>query len=186
MNIADSLTLLRLALVPFFLWRFLVGDYELAFILFVIAGLTDLVDGTIARVLKQQTRFGALLDPIADKALMVTTFACLLYLRIVPWWFFALLAIRDVAILSGLAYLQCKKIKVELKPVYASKLATLTNIFLVIFGFLQFFYPAHIFLMRSFLFWFEATLALATTLVLLSAIQYFWIGVKILRRRKML
>ena len=180
MHLADLLTLLRLVLVPIFLWRFLVGDYHTSFILFIIAGGTDLIDGTVARLLKTQTRFGALLDPIADKALMVTTLACLLYLQIIPWWFFVLLAGRDIAILSGLAYIQRQKMNVELKPLISSKIATLTNILLVIFGFLKFFDPTSIFVERSF----GGILILATLLVLLSAIQYAWIGVGILRRSR--
>lgn len=176
MSFADVLTLSRLILVPFIIVCFVQGNYWCAFVLFAIAGFTDLVDGTIARLLKRQTRVGAVLDPIADKALMVTTFACLLVLKIIPLWFFLLLAARDVCILSGLAYFKCRKVEIELKPLWTSKLATLANIGTVVLGFLDFFgYPVH--------FFFLALLALSTILVLSSAIQYGLIALKVIRQK---
>lgn len=176
MSFADGLTLLRLLLVPFILACFVGGYYRAAFILFVIAGVTDLVDGFIARLLRRQTRFGAVLDPIADKALMVTTIACLLILKVVPLWFFLLLALRDGAILGGLAWFKIRKIKIELKPLWSSKLATLVNLVTVIFGFtLVLGYPLKL--------WFHLSLAASTVLILLSAVQYGRVGLQIIRER---
>lgn len=180
MSFADYLTLLRLVLVPFFLFFFLRSDYKVAFVLFAVAGFTDLVDGSIARILKRQTRIGALLDPIADKALMVTTVTCLLVLNIVPLWFFLLIVVRDVMILGGLGYLKIKKIEVVLKPVWSSKLATLSNIAMVIFGFLAYLYS------NAFGHWFVFFLWTSTVLVFVSGWQYLVIGCNILRQRNAL
>ncbi|MDO8526422.1 MAG: CDP-alcohol phosphatidyltransferase family protein [Deltaproteobacteria bacterium] len=175
MSLADLLTVSRLVLVPFFLFAFLRGDYFLAFILFAIAAFTDLVDGTVARILKRQTRFGAVLDPIADKVLMVTTVACLLVLKIIPLWFFILLAVRDVMILSGLAWLKVKKIQVPLHPLKTSKFATLSNIAMVVFGFLTFLgHPLQL--------WFHIFLFISTLLIFVSGWQYASIGFGILKR----
>jgi len=176
MSLADWLTLLRLILVPFILICFLQENYQCAFVLFVIAGFTDLIDGSVARWLKRQTKVGAILDPIADKALMVTTVACLLVLKVVPLWFFLLLALRDICILTGLAYFQIRKIEIELKPLWSSKLATLVNLVTVILGFtLILGYPLH--------FWFLISLTLSTLLIVLSFIQYGLIGLKIIRKK---
>lgn len=183
MTFADSLTILRLLIVPFFLAVFLMGEFRIAFILFTIAGVTDLIDGSIARWLKNPSKLGAFLDPIADKALMMTTVSCLLVAQIIPVWFFAIVIFRDVSILAGLALLRYKKISFELKPLMTSKFGTLSNIILVVFGFLSFLEPTYLFLGKSFDFWFKIFLGCSTALVIVSGCQYGVIGGKILYRR---
>ncbi|MDP2600880.1 MAG: CDP-alcohol phosphatidyltransferase family protein [Deltaproteobacteria bacterium] len=182
MSLADFLTILRLVLVPFFLFCFLKGNYFCAFVLFSIAGFTDLVDGTIARLLKTQTRVGAMLDPIADKALMLTTVTCLLILKIIPLWFFLMTVTRDMLILGGLGWLKFKKIRVSLKPVWSSKFGTLSNIIMVIFGFLAFLRPDAFFLGEGFQFWFHAFLWSSAALIVVSGFEYAAAGLRILRR----
>lgn len=183
MTFADLLTISRLLLVPFFLISFLMGEFMVAFILFTIAGVTDLIDGSIARWLKKQTELGAFLDPIADKALMMTTVTCLLLAEIVPLWFFVIAVARDLSILTGLAYLRRKKIPFELKPLITSKIGTLSNIILIIFGFLSFLKPTFLFFGKSFTFWFLLFLGVSTTLILVSGCQYAILGFNILRKR---
>lgn len=183
MTIADALTLLRLILVPFFLTAFLLGEFFTAFVLFTIAGVTDLVDGSIARLLKQPSRLGAFLDPIADKALMVTTVTCLLLAEIIPFWFFLLVVVRDLTILGGLAFLRIKKIDFELKPVLASKFGTLSNIILVVFAFLSFLKPTAVFLGLTLSLWMNIFLAISTALIVISAVQYGITGLQILKNR---
>ena len=179
MTAADILTVLRLILVPFFLITFLQGRFETAFALFAIAGITDLIDGSIARLLKRTTALGAFLDPIADKALMLSTVSCLLLAEIIPLWFFLLVVARDISILLGLAYLRLRKISFELKPVMASKLGTLSNIILVLFAFLKFLKPSFLFLNYPFHFWFGIFLVVSTVLVVISGCQYAYRGLKI-------
>lgn len=183
MTAADCLTLLRLALVPFFLAAFLIGEFGWAFWLFVAAGITDLIDGSVARWLNHPTRFGAFLDPIADKALMVTTVSCLLMAEAIPLWFFLLVVFRDCSILLGLAWFRIKKVPFELKPVMASKVATLSNIILVVFSFLKFLKPTWLFLGQPFSFWFALFLGFSTFLIVVSGTQYFFAGIGILRKR---
>lgn len=184
MTIADVLTVSRLILVPFFLIAFLKGEMMTAFILFTIAGVTDLIDGSIARWLKTPSELGAFLDPIADKALMVTTVTCLLIAKIVPLWFFLLALARDFSILAGLAYLRFRKIPFGLQPVMASKVGTLSNIILVVFGFLSFLKPGGALLGFSFLQWFTLFLWISTALILVSGCQYGLAGIQILKRKK--
>ena len=182
MTPADFLTVLRLVLVPLFLWAFLAGDYSKALAFFAVAGFTDLVDGTVARLLKKQTRLGAILDPIADKALMAATFACLWMARIIPWWFFLLVIGRDLMIVGGLAYLQWRKIDAALKPYWTSKWATLFQIATVVFGMTGFLKPAWQLLGWPLSDIMSFFLAAATLLIAISGIQYFLRGIKILQR----
>lgn len=183
MTVADCLTVLRLVLVPFFLGAFLMGEFFVAFILFTIAGVTDLIDGSIARLLKSPSQLGALLDPVADKALMVTTVTCLLIAQIIPFWFFLLVVVRDLTILGGLVWLRIKKIEFELKPVLASKLGTLSNIIFVVFAFLSFLKPAAVFLGAALHLWMNIFLAISTALIVISGCQYGLTGLQILKNR---
>lgn len=183
MTFADLLTILRLVLVPFLLATFLTGQFMTAFWLFIAAGVTDLVDGSIARLTKKETELGAFLDPIADKALMVSTVTCLLLAQIIPVWFFSLVVVRDVAILSGLVYFRLKKITFELKPLFTSKIGTLVNIILVVFAFLKFLQPTVWFFGQPFSFWFAIFLVVSTVLVIVSGCQYAYLGVGILRKQ---
>lgn len=126
-QVANLLTILRLALVPVFLIFFIVKWYVPAFFTFGIATFTDLIDGTVARVLKERSQLGGFLDPLADKILMVTTFSCLTAMRILPPWFLVLVILRDVVIMSGIWVLKVLKIEVEYESIRAGKLATLSE-----------------------------------------------------------
>jgi cardiolipin synthase len=94
------LSLLRLASVPFAAWLMAHGLEMAAFWLFVAAGLTDAVDGAIARLCDARTPLGAWLDPLADKALLVTTYVVLGARDILPLWLVVLVVLRDVLILA--------------------------------------------------------------------------------------
>jgi hypothetical protein len=84
MNIPNSITLARLFMVPFAVYAILEGQYVAAFWIFIVAGLSDGVDGYLAKRLGQQSRLGACLDPIADKTLLVATFLALGYIGWIP------------------------------------------------------------------------------------------------------
>lgn len=101
----NQLTLLRMAFLPFIVIKLVEGHYVSALILFVLAGLSDGLDGLLARTLKQQTLLGQYLDPIADKLLLSTMFLVLSILRKVPWKFTVLVFSRDVSILFASAVL---------------------------------------------------------------------------------
>ncbi len=83
-NIANGLTAARVLLVPVFAYLLISGRGKAALLVFGVCGLTDALDGLLARWLKQRTLVGALLDPIADKLLMATAFIVLAYVHIVP------------------------------------------------------------------------------------------------------
>jgi cardiolipin synthase (CMP-forming) len=100
-NIPNTLTLLRIALVPFIALRLLEGAYGTACVLFIISGLSDWADGMIARHWNQHTRFGAIADPLADKLTMLTVTLLLTFQHALPWWFTLAVILRDVLIVAG-------------------------------------------------------------------------------------
>src|ERR1039458_3373779 len=101
LNFANSLTVLRLLLVPAILHAILTGQHRLALALFLLAAFTDIADGAAARRWGHATAAGAYLDPIADKCLMSGVYLALAAARLVPWWFVALVLGRDLYILAG-------------------------------------------------------------------------------------
>jgi cardiolipin synthase (CMP-forming) len=101
----NQLTLLRMMFLPFVVIKLVEGHYSLALTLFVLAGLSDGLDGLLARTLKQQTVLGQYLDPIADKLLLSTMFMVLSILHKIPWKFTVVVFSRDISILLASAVL---------------------------------------------------------------------------------
>lgn len=98
-TIPNLLSMLRLALVPPFLALIVVGDYVAALIVLVVASLTDLLDGYLARRLHQVTRLGQLLDPAADRLYIFAALVGLAANDLVPWWIVVVIVARDVFLL---------------------------------------------------------------------------------------
>jgi cardiolipin synthase len=96
---ANQITILRLAFIPFFAILVVAQRYRGALAVLTAAALSDVVDGTVARLLKQETPLGAALDPIADKLLMTTACLTLSFRDALPWWLTILVISRDVAII---------------------------------------------------------------------------------------
>jgi cardiolipin synthase (CMP-forming) len=103
----NQLTLLRMIILPFIVIYVVKHDFKWALALFILAGLTDGLDGLLARTLHQQTLLGQYLDPIADKLLMSTLFLVLSIERVIPWKFTVVVFSRDISILmiSGVLYM---------------------------------------------------------------------------------
>jgi cardiolipin synthase (CMP-forming) len=98
-TIPNLLSMLRLALVPPFLLLIVVGDYVAALIVLVVASFTDLLDGYLARRLRQVTRLGQLLDPAADRLYIFAALVGLAANDLVPWWIVVVIVARDVFLL---------------------------------------------------------------------------------------
>ncbi len=124
----NFLTLLRICLAPFLVAAILEGHYELSFALFVAAGLTDLLDGTLARLLRQRSMLGHYLDPVADKLLLSTLFLVLLHKGLMPVTVTVLVFGRDVAILLVAAILYAAVGRREFHPSLFGKANTLAQI----------------------------------------------------------
>ena len=130
---ANQLTILRMLLIPAIVILLLYGYRGWALIVFVTAGLTDLLDGVIARATGQKTTLGAWLDPMADKLLLVTMFVMLTLPDIgsanrLPVWFTVLVISRDVAIVLTAAVINLAVGPRTFRPSFFGKLATATFI----------------------------------------------------------
>jgi len=123
-NIPNTLTLLRIALVPFITLRLLEGAYSTACVLFIISALSDWADGMIARHWNQRTRFGAIADPLADKLTMLTVTLLLTFQHALPWWFTLAVILRDVLIVAGALAFHFLIGELMLAPSRISKLNT--------------------------------------------------------------
>jgi len=136
--IPNLLSILRLILVIPFVYFFFNQAFSYAIIIFCIAALTDALDGWLARLWNCQTDFGLLLDPIADKVLIVSCFILLGYHHLLPYWLVILVLSRDLAITIGAAVtLFMKKDSGPMQPSLLSKLNTLLQMFLIIISMLD-------------------------------------------------
>ncbi|HKY62586.1 MAG TPA: CDP-alcohol phosphatidyltransferase family protein [bacterium] len=135
-NLPNSLTLLRILLVPVFTYYFLAGQYRIALLIFVVTGLTDVVDGYLARRLQLKTNLGAALDPAADKLLMFVTFIVLAMRGLVPVWLAVLVIFRDLWIIGGLAVIKFSHIPIRFGPSRLSKLTTFFQLQTIFLAFL--------------------------------------------------
>lgn len=131
MTIPNILTILRLILVPVIIYGIIVGWFQLSFWLFIAAGVSDGVDGFIARRFHQRSELGAYLDPLADKALLVSLFIVLAILGHIPVWLTILVTSRDAFILSGIGVAALMGRPMEIDPLKVSKATTAFQIALI-------------------------------------------------------
>ncbi|HNQ46916.1 MAG TPA: CDP-alcohol phosphatidyltransferase family protein [Syntrophorhabdus sp.] len=133
MNIPNLLTIFRLFLTSFFILAIHYGEFRIALWLFVVQAITDLLDGFLARVLGEKTSLGALLDPLADKTMLVSSFIVLYMKGIVPLWVTFIVLIRDFVLTFGYLIL-CKLFgKIEVIPSTLGKITTFCQIGTVVY-----------------------------------------------------
>ncbi|MCU0774296.1 MAG: CDP-alcohol phosphatidyltransferase family protein [Ideonella sp.] len=123
-HLPNLITLMRLALVPVIGWLLHQGEHRLAFWLFVVSALSDFADGQIARHWHAESRFGAVVDPIADKLTMFVVTVLLALQGALPWWFAAVLVARDLVIVTGALAFRWVAGALEMAPTRISKLNT--------------------------------------------------------------
>lgn len=128
MNIPNFLSLLRIILVPIVVIFLIQNSYGKALFTFALAGLTDALDGALARLLSCQTVLGAYLDPIADKLLLSASFVTLSILGIIPSWLTVIVISRDFIILLGIAILSMVSVPYAIKPAFVGKITTALQI----------------------------------------------------------
>ncbi|HKF49403.1 MAG TPA: CDP-diacylglycerol--glycerol-3-phosphate 3-phosphatidyltransferase [Terracidiphilus sp.] len=124
----NLLTFARICLAPFLVTAVLESHFRLGFLLFVVAGVTDALDGSLARILKQRTSLGQYLDPVADKLLLSTLFLVLTYMRLIPLRITILVFSRDISILVVAALLYAAVGRREFKPSVFGKANTVAQI----------------------------------------------------------
>ena len=138
----NQLTLLRMVFIPFIVVSLIEQEYKQALVLLVIAGLTDLFDGYLARKLHQQTLIGQYLDPIADKLLLSTLFMVLAILHLIQWRFTVVVFSRDIGILGVSAVLYATAGLRDFRPSIFGKINTSSQIAAVFFVMLFLVMPA--------------------------------------------
>jgi cardiolipin synthase len=129
-NIPNLITIFRILLVPLTVWLILSEAFHFAFMAFIIAGLSDAVDGFLARRFRLQTELGEVLDPIADKALLVSIFVALGSLGHLPVWLVILVTSRDVLIVGAVVISWFMARPVAMRPLLISKINTTGQIVL--------------------------------------------------------
>jgi cardiolipin synthase len=134
LNVPNALTIFRIFLVPIFIYLILTDRLHAATVVFIAAGVTDAVDGFIARAFKQRTEFGANMDPLADKLLLSGAFIVLTIKGFVPLWLCAPVIIRDFILLAGVMMLRGSGRKVVIAPSIFGKLTTFLQILTVVYA----------------------------------------------------
>lgn len=131
LNLPNLITFARLLCVPLAVWLILGERYGAAFWVFIAAGVSDALDGYIAKRFDQRTRLGALLDPVADKALLAGVYLTLGYTAQLPGWLVFLVVLRDLLILGWFLWIRSAALRRPIGPLYISKINTLVQIALV-------------------------------------------------------
>jgi CDP-diacylglycerol--glycerol-3-phosphate 3-phosphatidyltransferase len=113
MNLPNLLTALRVALIPVFIWSYGQVTPAVSLLIFLLASLTDCLDGYLARKWNQITAFGKLFDPLADKLLLLAVLLCLARSRLIPWWVLIVMAVKELLMMSGSMWMLHRKVVVS-------------------------------------------------------------------------
>ena len=174
------LTIMRIVLAPCIVMAMVGGWWGYAFFLFVIAALTDLFDGLIARYFNQRTFLGSCLDPLADKCLMLSCFMGLIGTDTLPFsipvLFLALVIVRETLLVGGVIVLFTTVGHIEIAPTLLGKLTTLVQMLFIGWLFACYFFG-----------WFPvktyyAAVGLMTILVIFSLMHYLVVGIRHIKR----
>jgi cardiolipin synthase len=131
-DIPNIITVFRFLLVPPVVLLLLNAQFGLALLLFGVAGFSDGVDGYLAKRFNWTSRLGALMDPLADKLLLVSSFITLGWLNLIPLWLVGVVILRDLVIVGGALVYNFRIERLEAQPSMVSKLNTFTQILLVL------------------------------------------------------
>jgi cardiolipin synthase len=133
MNLPNLLSIFRFFVTFYFIYAVYQGRMRLALYLFLIQGISDLLDGFLARVMKSKTELGAYLDPIADKTMLVAAFVTLYVVDVIPGWLTLLVLGRDVVIAAGYLVLYRYASNVKPRPTIFGKITTVCQIAVILY-----------------------------------------------------
>lgn len=167
--IPNLLTVLRIVATPVLIMLLKYEMFDWALSLFVLAGISDGLDGYIAKRFGSQTRLGAILDPVADKVLLVSCFIVLTVIGHLPFWLLVVVAFRDIVIVGGYLLLVNLEGGVNMNPSRISKLNTFFQICLVAAVLIEL--AAGV----AWLYIVDALIALVTLTSVLSGAHYVWV-----------
>ncbi|MEE8329633.1 MAG: CDP-alcohol phosphatidyltransferase family protein [Thermodesulfovibrionia bacterium] len=130
-SLPNILTLTRILLLPFLAFALIYQRYDYALILFLGAGVTDALDGFIARIRKQTTYFGSILDPVADKFLLLTSFVLMSIYGLMPKWLTIIVISRDLIVVTGCIILYFVIHNLKIEPSFLGKAANACQFLLI-------------------------------------------------------
>jgi len=169
-NMPNLLTIARICLAPFLVTAILERQFTLGLALFIVAGLTDALDGTLARILKQRTMLGQYLDPVADKLLLSTLFLVLTHMGLIPARVTVMVFGRDLGILIVSAILYAAAGRRDFRPSWFGKSNTCAQILAVAVVLLEQTYRA------PWVLWLRPVALYATMiLTVASGLHYAWV-----------
>jgi cardiolipin synthase len=168
LNIPNSLTLMRIVLVPLVVWLIIDHQMSAAFLLFLLAGLSDAADGFLAKRYGWRTELGAYLDPIADKALLVSIYVTLGFAGHLPVWLVIAVVSRDILIVGAVVLSWMLSRPLQMQPLLISKANTCAQILLAGFILAELGIGLGLQGLVSVLIW------VTGTLTIVSAAAYFW------------
>lgn len=177
MNLPNLLTLTRVLLIPLFIIFIIQKSFTHALITFAIAGITDGIDGLVARLTRQKTELGAYLDPIADKLLLICAFLTLAIIERLPAWVTVVVITRDIIILLGVLIMILNNYSIQIGPSLLSKVTTNFQILTIILALWDGGGRGWVILMNLSIYG-------TTLLTILSGAHYIYIGTKILNQKK--
>jgi cardiolipin synthase len=167
-DLPNFITFVRFLLIPPVVLLLLNRRYDAAMLVFAVAGFSDALDGYLAKRYHWTSRLGALLDPLADKLMLVSGFVTLAWLGLIPPWLVGLVILRDVVIVTGAIVYHLRIEKLEAAPSMVSKLNTFAQIFLILaVMFSQVFHP-----LPSF--WRDVLIYAVLLTTLWSGLDYVW------------
>ena len=171
-NLPNALTVARIILIPVFITAVIYKKHQYAFFLFVLAAITDLLDGYIARMTDQKTALGTFLDPLADKLLLTSSFILFSFNAWIPLWLTITVISRDIIVVIGWLLLYMITHDVRIEPVLLGKTAIAFQLVTLAFVLLSVNMPT-ITIPKEFLF------AVTAALTALSGLQYIYKGLQI-------
>jgi cardiolipin synthase len=184
---ATMLTISRFALVPVFIYFFLAENFQFAVGTLILASVTDMLDGFLARHFNMRSELGSMLDPLADKFMMTVSFIVLTGRNMIPWIVTAIILGRDFYIVWGVYFLgRVKRIKLVFKPTRLSKVTTFSHFMLLSLSFITYFVIRRSIALESkavsLLFHAQyAFIFIAAGLTLVTFVQYTFVGIHFLK-----
>lgn len=181
-TISTLLTITRIVMTPFIVYTMLIEKWNYAFLLFVCAAITDVLDGNLARWRNEKTLLGAWLDPIADKILTLSCFFTLAFqnrpLLAIPFWFVLIILIRELVVVLGVGLLYITRGFMQVQPTITSKITTLIQII-----FLAWLFACNFFNWLPIKTYY-VIFSIMVGFVILSLLQYVRMGIVLLQRSK--
>jgi cardiolipin synthase len=170
-NLPNILTILRILMVPLFVYMLVYGHSGWALGLFVAAGLTDALDGAIARMWNQQTTLGRYLDPLADKMLLTSAFVVLAVMAWIPFWVLLIVVSRDIILLVGTVVMHLTQGEYDINPSLLGKTTTFFQLVMVVLALLM---VTGVDVAP----WFHAALVMVVGLTVTSGFHYLYRGIR--------